>query len=129
MKLSLPLSSTYWATVQSFIFALRSPQLAIKVIFAASLEKMLDFVDDAEASGSDEPIDMLLTKKYYDFDLDYAKEKHGERLYDDEDSYLNNLLNTLTKRNRERIISEIKLSYLAEWSAAKRSRTNKTGAN
>ncbi|OUX83952.1 MAG: hypothetical protein CBB95_17360 [Alteromonas sp. TMED35] len=113
---------------RSFKYRKKNKKTTLQVS-QASRKKMLDFVEDAEASGIDEAIDMLLTKKSYDFDLEYAKEKHGERLYDDEGSYLNNLLNILTKRDRERIISEIKLAFLAGWSAAKRSRTKKPGAN
>lgn len=113
---------------RSFKYRKKNKKTTLQVS-QASRRKMLDFAEDAEASDIDEAIDMLLTKKPYDFDLEIAKEKHGERIYDDEQSYLNNFLNILTKRDRERIISEIKLSYLAGWSAAKRSRTKKPGAN
>lgn len=113
---------------RSFKYRKKNKKTTLQVS-QASRKKMLDFVEDAEASGIDEAIDMLLTKKSYDFDLEIAKEKHGERIYDENESYLNNLLAILTKRDRERIIREIQLSFLAGWSAAKRSRTKKLGAN
>ena len=113
---------------RSFKYRKKNKKTTLQVS-QASRKKMLDFVEDAEASGIDEAIDMLLTKKSYDFDLEIAKEKHGERIYDEDETYLNNLLAILTKRDRERIIREIQLSFLAGWSAAKRSRTKKLGAN
>ena len=113
---------------RSFKYRKKNKKTTLQVS-QASRKKMLDFVVDAEASGIDEAIDMLLTKKSYDFDLEIAKEKHGERIYDEDESYLNNLLAILTKRDRERIMREIQLSFLAGWSAAKRSRTKKLGAN
>lgn len=113
---------------RSFKYRKKNKKTTLQVS-QASRRKMLDFVEDAEASDIDEAIDMLLTKKSYDLDLENAKDKHGERIYDEDESYLKNLLNILTKRDRERIISEIKISYLAGWSAAKRSRTKKPGAN
>lgn len=113
---------------RSFKYRKKNKKTTLQVS-QASRKKMLDFVEDAEASGIDEAIDMLLTKKSYDFDLEIAKEKHGVRIYDEDETYLNNLLNILTKRDRERIIDEIKLAFLAGWSTAKRSRTKKPGAN
>jgi|TARA_A200000159_G_scaffold164949_1_gene197937 hypothetical protein len=113
---------------RSFKYRKKNKKTTLQVS-QASRRKMLDFVEDAEASGIDEAIDMLLTKKSYDFDLEIAKEKHGERVYDNDESYLCNLLNILTKRDRERIINEIRLSFLAGWSASKRSRAKKLGAN
>tara|TARA_Y100000296_G_scaffold76653_1_gene97482 strand:+ start:3133 stop:3780 length:648 start_codon:yes stop_codon:yes gene_type:complete len=113
---------------RSFKYRKKNKKTTLQVS-QASRKKMLDFVEDAEASGIDEAIDMLLTKKSYDFDLEIAKEKHGERIYDNDESYLSNLLNILTKRDRERIIRELRLSFLAGWSASKRSRAKKLGAN
>ncbi|NDV92621.1 hypothetical protein GTH32_15710 [Alteromonas sp. 345S023] len=95
----------------------------------ASRRKMLDFVIDSEVSDIDEAIDILLSKKYYDTDLEQAKDMHGLRLYDEEETYLRNLLNSLTRRDRKRIEKEIRQAFLAGWSAAKRSRTKKAGAN
>jgi hypothetical protein len=45
----------------------------------ASRRKMLDFVIDSEVSDIDEAIDILLSKKYYDTDLEQAKDMHGQR--------------------------------------------------
>lgn len=113
---------------RSFKYRKKNKKTTLQVS-QSSRRKMLDFVEDAEASGIDEAIDMLLSKRSYDFDLELAKEKHGERVYNEDESYLKNLLNILTKRDRKRILNHIRLSFLAGWSASKRSRTKKQGAN